>query len=139
MFASRHLRRPARPVPVGSRRIRWILRHRRAVGLTWLAVGLVGVVLLGSATSRLTPATSYPGLPSYEAGLAIAHAYGNGGNDTPVVVSVHLPAGERATSGAGAAALSATWAPVAGEHGLRVVSPVQSDAPGLVLPDRGSR
>lgn len=109
-----------------------MLRHRRVVGLAWLVVGLVGVALVGQATARLTPATTYPGLASYEAGVAIAHTYGNGGNDAPTVVVVSLPHGESVTSTTGAAALSRTWSAVAADPTLRVVHPARAQEAGLV-------
>jgi RND superfamily putative drug exporter len=92
------------------------------VGLFWVAVAVVGVALVGPITGRLTSSTKFPGLPSYEAGLAIMHTYGNGGNNSPAVVIVTLPAGQRVTTRRGSNAVRATFAALDAERSLRVVS-----------------
>jgi len=114
---------------------RSLLRHRKAVGFFWLAVAVAGIALIGPITGRLTSATTFPGLPSYEAGLAIEHAYGNGGNVSPTVVVVTLPAHERAESTQGRAALDATFSSLSQVHSLRVVSYPEVNDPRLVSRD----
>ncbi len=71
-------------------------------------------------------------MPSYQAGLAITNAYGNGGNVSPTVVVVTLPASEPAQSASGRVALDATFAPLIGEGSLRVVSYPTVNDPRLV-------
>jgi len=84
-----------------GRLARSLLRHRKVVGLFWLTVAVVGIALVGPIAGRLTSTTAFPGLPSYEAGLAITRTYDNGGNTSPTVVVVTLPADERAASARG--------------------------------------
>lgn len=79
-----------------GRLARSLLRHRKIVGLFWLTVAVVGIALVGPIAGRLTSTTAFPGLPSYEAGLAVMHTYDNGGNISPTVVVVTLPANVRA-------------------------------------------
>jgi RND superfamily putative drug exporter len=117
-----------------GRLARSLLRHRKIVGLFWLAVAVVGIALVGPIAGRLTSTTTFPGLPSYEAGLAVMHTYDNGGNISPTVVVVTLPANERAESARGRAALQATFATLSGEHPLRVVSYPAVNDPRLVSP-----
>ena len=80
------------------------------VGLFWLVVAVVGIALVGPIAGRLTSSEALPGLPSYQAGLAIMHTYGNGGDNTPIVAVVTLPGTERVDSPAGRAAIDATFA-----------------------------
>ncbi len=105
-----------------ARLARALIRHRKIVALFWLAVVVVGIALIGPIAGRLTSTTSFPGLASYQAGLAITHAYGNGGNVSPTVVVVSLPPGERAQSARGRAALESTFDSLSAERNLRVVS-----------------
>ncbi len=88
-----------------GRLARFLLRHRKVVGLFWLVVAVVGIALVGPIAGRLTSSEALPGLPSYQAGLAITHIYGNGGDNTPIVSVVTLPGTERVDSPAGRAAL----------------------------------
>ena len=87
-----------RPEPVLGRLARSLLRHRKVVGLFWLVVAVVGIALVGPIAGRLTSSEALPGLPSYQAGLAIMHTYGNGGDNTPIVAVVTLPGTERVDS-----------------------------------------
>ena len=118
-----------------GRLARSLIRHRKMVGLFWLAVAVVGIALIGPIAGRLTSTTGFPGLPSYQAGLAITHTYDNGGTISPTVVVVTLPADERAESARGRAALDATFASLNGEHALRVVSYPAVNDPRLVSPN----
>ena len=74
-----------------GRLARTLLRHRKVVGLLWMVVAVVGIALVGPIAGRLTSSGALPGLPSYQAGLAIMHTYGNGGNNTPIVAVATLP------------------------------------------------
>jgi RND superfamily putative drug exporter len=99
-----------------------LLRHRKAIGIFWLVVAAVGIALVGPIAGRLSSSESLPGLPSYQAGLAIMHTYGNGGDNTPIVVVVTLPRREKADSPSGRVAIGATFAALASHRSLRVVS-----------------
>lgn len=109
-----------------------LLRHRKTVGLFWLALAVVGIALVGPITGRLTSSTAFPGLPSYQAGLAITHTYDNGGNINPTIVVVTLPASEPAQSASGRVALTATFASLDKEGSLRVISYPAVNDPRLV-------
>jgi RND superfamily putative drug exporter len=105
------------------------------VGFFWLVVAMVGITLVGSITGRLTSSTTFPGLPSYQAGLAIVHTYGNGGNSSPTVVVVTLPGTQRVDTPAGANEVAATFATLGADHSLRVLSyPAVNDS-RLVAPN----
>jgi RND superfamily putative drug exporter len=101
------------------------------VGLFWLAVAAVGIVLVGPVSGRLTSSTTFPGLPSYQAGLAITHTYGNGENG-PIVVIVTLPAGQRVETPTGAGEVRTTFAGLSNERSLRIVSYPSVNDPRLV-------
>jgi putative drug exporter of the RND superfamily len=105
------------------------------VGLFWLAVAVVGIALVGPIAGRLSSSTAFPGLPSYQAGLAIAHAYGNGGNNSPTVAAVTLPAGQLVDTPAGTGEVAATFATVGADHALRVVSYPAVNDPRLISPN----
>ena len=71
----------------------WLLRHRRLVLLSWLAVLAVGVVLTPAVNQRMSGDFSLPGQPGYQANLAIAETYGSGGHAHPTVPVITLPPG----------------------------------------------
>ena len=105
------------------------------VGLFWLTITVVGVALVGPITGRLTSSTTFPGLPSYQAGLSIMHTYGNGGNNSPTVAVVTLPADQRVEMPVGASEVRTTFAGLSAERSLRVVSYPAVDDPRLVSPN----
>jgi RND superfamily putative drug exporter len=129
------LARPYRPEPALARLARSLLRHRKVVGVFWLVVAVVGIALVGPIAGRLTSSESLPGLPSYQAGLAIMHIYGNGGDNTPIVTVVTLPGTERVGSSTGRAALSATFDGLRSRRSLRVVSYPAVNDPRLIAPN----
>jgi RND superfamily putative drug exporter len=118
-----------------GRLARSLLGHRRMVGIFWVIVAVVGIVLVGPISGRLTSSAALPGLPSYQAGLAILQTYGNGGDNTPIVAVVTLPATERVDSPAGRAALGATFAGLGSQRSLRVVSYPAVNDPRLISLD----
>jgi putative drug exporter of the RND superfamily len=131
---------PPTVVPLPSdqglgRLARSLLRHRKLVGLLWLAIAITGLALIGPISGRLTSSTTFPGLPSYQAGLAIEHAYGNGGSNEPTVALVTLPAGQRVTSPDGLREVTSAFAALESDHALRVVSYATVHDPRLVSPD----
>jgi uncharacterized membrane protein YdfJ with MMPL/SSD domain len=71
----------------------FVLRHRLAVGLFWLAVLVVGMGSAGKVSGRLSTDFSLPGAKSYDADRAILRAHGSGGPANPLVLVVTLPAG----------------------------------------------
>jgi RND superfamily putative drug exporter len=73
----------------------FVLRHRRLVLVFWLVVFIAGAGLVGKTTERLTIDFSLPGQPGTETANQIKDALGNGGDTSPYLVSVTLPAGEQ--------------------------------------------
>jgi RND superfamily putative drug exporter len=100
-----------------------------------LTVAVAGIALVGSITGRLTSSTTFPGLPSYQAGLAIMHTYGNGGNNSPTVVIVTLPGTQRVDTPVGASKVAATFDGLDSDHSLRVVSYPAVNDPRLASPN----
>jgi RND superfamily putative drug exporter len=101
---------------------RFLLRHRLAVGLFWLAVLVVGMASAGTVPGRLATDFSLPGARSYEANQAILRVYGNGGDARPLVPVVTLPAGTTVDSPGVRPALARAFGAVARDPRLRVVS-----------------
>jgi len=98
-------------------------------------MAVVGIALVGPIAGRLTSSGALPGLPSYQAGLAIMHTYGNGGDSTPIVAVVSLPGAERVDSPLGRAEIGATFAALDSHRSLRVASyPTVNDA-HLIAPN----
>ena len=75
----------------------FILRHRRAVVAVCGVILVAGIALAGKTTSRLTVDFSLPSQPSSQTAHKINQAFGNGGNTSPYLASVTLPAGQTIT------------------------------------------
>jgi RND superfamily putative drug exporter len=99
---------------------RFVLRHKLAVVLFWLAVLAAGVLASSKLNNRLSAQFALPGAASYQADQQILRLYGNGGPGYPAVVVVRLPPGQAAASPAGRRAVGAAFAAVAARPGLRV-------------------
>jgi putative drug exporter of the RND superfamily len=82
---------------------RFVLRHKALVALFWVAVAAAGVLTISGTTHRMTNSFSMPG-QAYQVDSQIAGSYGNGGSQTPYVPVITVPAGERITDPAVAAA-----------------------------------
>jgi putative drug exporter of the RND superfamily len=85
------------------------LRHRRLVGLAWLALTVVGALTVSSATSRLSHDVATPGTAGYDANQHIYKRLGIDGNEQPTIAVLTLPAGETMTSAEGQAAAARTF------------------------------
>ena len=72
----------------------WVLRHRKIVMLVWLVVAVAGISVTSTVNNRLTVDFSLPGQPGDEAANKIIAAYHNGGNTSPLIATVTLPAGQ---------------------------------------------
>src|SRR5579875_2896897 len=81
---------------------RFVLRHKALVALLWLAVAAAGVLTVGGTTHRMTNNFAMPG-QAFRVDSQIARDYGNGGSQTPYVVVITAPPGQRITSPAAAA------------------------------------
>jgi len=120
-----------------SRLSRFVLRHKAAVVLFWLAVLVAGGAASSRVPDRLGQDFSFPGQPGYEANLAILKTYGNGGPANPLVPVVTLPAGTTVDSPGVRAALGQTLDRLAADpraH-LRVLSYASTGDRKLVTAD----
>ncbi|HWG09566.1 MAG TPA: MMPL family transporter [Solirubrobacteraceae bacterium] len=74
---------------------RWVLAHKRIVVVFWVALTLVGMASAGSATKALKQKFSVPGKEGWVTNEQIAHEFhGTGGNSSPLLPVVTLPAGQ---------------------------------------------
>jgi putative drug exporter of the RND superfamily len=91
---------------------RFVLRHKALVALFWVIVATVGVMTISGTTHRMTNDFAMPG-QAFKVDNQIARQYGNGGNQTPYVPVITVPAGERVTDPAVAAATGRAFAALA--------------------------
>src|SRR4051794_509484 len=91
--------RIAPALPAMDRITAWVLAHKRVVVGFWLVVTLVGIASAGPATKALKQKFSVPGKEGWETNLVIARDFnGTGGNGSPLVPVVTLPAGKTVKS-----------------------------------------
>ncbi|HEY3091154.1 MAG TPA: MMPL family transporter [Jatrophihabitantaceae bacterium] len=79
---------------------RWaeiVLRHRKAVVIFWGFMLVAGIALASKTTNRLTVDFSLPGQPGTETAHKIKNAFGSGGDTSPYIATVTLPAGQTIT------------------------------------------
>jgi len=98
----------------------FVLRHRRWVMVFWLVIMVAGGVSAGKTSERLTIDFSLPGQPGTEAADLIVKAVHNGGNTTPMLATVTMPAGQTITGNEDAVA-KAFEAVGAGVPNVRVI------------------
>src|SRR6516164_5244073 len=91
---------------------RFVLRHKALVALLWLVVAAAGVMTISGTTHRMTNNCSMPGQATM-VDNQIASQYGNGGSQTPYVPVITVPAGERVSDPAVAAATGRAFAALA--------------------------
>ena len=91
---------------------RLVLRHKALVALFWVVVAAVGVMTISGTTHRMTNNFAMPG-QAFKVDNQIASQYGNGGSQTPYVPVITVPAGERITDPAVAAATGRAFAALA--------------------------
>ncbi|MGH2716227.1 MAG: MMPL family transporter [Thermoleophilaceae bacterium] len=78
---------------------RWVLSHKRAVVLVWVALAIAGVAAAGPASDALKPEFSVPDKEGWETNVSIAERYrGTGGDSPPLIPVVTLPEGESVDS-----------------------------------------
>ncbi len=78
---------------------RWVLAHKRIVVAFWVLLTLVGIASAGSSTKALKQKFSVPGKEGWVTNEQIAHDFHNtGGNTSPLVPVVTLPAGKTVSS-----------------------------------------
>jgi RND superfamily putative drug exporter len=79
---------------------RWaefVLRHRKAIVAFWGLVLIAGGLLAKQTTDRLTIDFSLPGQPGTVTAHKIENIFGSGGDTSPYLVTVTLPAGQTIT------------------------------------------
>jgi RND superfamily putative drug exporter len=81
---------------------RFVLRHKAAVVLLWVAIAAASIMTISGTTHRMTNNFSMPG-QAFRVDNQIGRLYGNGGSATPYVAVVTVPAGQRVTEPAVAA------------------------------------
>ncbi|MDQ1540318.1 MAG: putative drug exporter of the superfamily [Actinomycetota bacterium] len=110
---------------------RWVTRHRLIVGLSWLAITIIGVLLAPSVSGRLKSGTHLHSA-AYTADVQIAKQYG-GATSNPGVLTLNLPAGQTVQSPGVQAELKAVDAGlVKAAPTLRTVSFASTGSPTLV-------
>ncbi len=88
---------------------RFVLRHKALVALFWVVVAAVGVMTISGTTHRMTNSFAMPG-QAFKVDNQIASQYGNGGSQTPYVPVITVPAGQKITDPATAAATGRAFA-----------------------------
>jgi putative drug exporter of the RND superfamily len=91
---------------------RFVLGHKALVTLFWLAVAAAGVLTISGTTHRMTNNFSMPG-QAFRVDNRITAEYGNGGGQAPYLPVLTVPAGQRVTDPAVAAATGRAFAAVA--------------------------
>jgi len=79
---------------------RWaelVLRHRKAVVIVWGLILVAGIALASKTTSRLTVDFSLPGQPGTDTAHKIKQTFGSGGDTSPYLATVTMPAGQTIT------------------------------------------
>jgi len=79
--------------PGMARIARWSIAHRWLVVAGWVLLAVVGGLTAARSGSRLSFTFDLPGQPAYQTNTAIAHTFGSGGNEPPLVAVVRLPQG----------------------------------------------
>ena len=82
---------------------RFVLRHKALVTLFWVVVAAVGVMTISGTTHRMTNDFSMPG-QAFKVDNQIVSQYGNGGSQAPYIPVITVPAGQKVTDPAVAAA-----------------------------------
>jgi RND superfamily putative drug exporter len=90
---------------------RWVLAHKRIVVIFWVLLTIVGMASAGSASKALKQKFSVPGKEGWVTNQQIARDFhGTGGNSSPLLPIVTLPAGASVSSPAVRAELQAVEA-----------------------------
>src|SRR3954452_25291832 len=78
---------------------RWVLAHKRMVTLFWVALTIIGMASVSSATKALDQKFSVPGKEGWETSVDITKLFhGTGGDTAPIVPVVSLPPGKTVNS-----------------------------------------
>jgi RND superfamily putative drug exporter len=91
---------------------RFVLRHKALVALFWVVVAAAGVMTISGTTHRMTNNFAMPG-QAFKVDNQIASQYGNGGSQAPYLPVITVPAGQKVTDPAVAAATGRAFAALA--------------------------
>ncbi len=77
----------------------WVLAHKRTVVISWILLTIAGIMAAGPASKALDQKFSVPNKEGWETNQAIAAKYnGTGGDTSPLLPVVTLPAGQSVNS-----------------------------------------
>jgi RND superfamily putative drug exporter len=114
---------------------RFVLRHKALVTLFWVVVAAVGVMTISGTTHRMTNDFAMPG-QAFKVNNQIASQYGNGGSQAPYLPVITVPAGQKVTDPATAAATGRAFAAVARAiPGVRIADYATTHNPAFVTRD----
>ncbi|MGH2939600.1 MAG: MMPL family transporter [Solirubrobacterales bacterium] len=85
------------------------LRHSRLIVIAWLALTVVGILTLSSATGALTHNQSAAGTSGYDANEHLKETFGLDGSEPPAIGVLHLPPGKGMETPAGRAIAARTF------------------------------
>ena len=114
---------------------RFVLRHKALVTLFWVVVAAVGVMTISGTTHRMTNNFSMPG-QAFKVDNQIVSQYGNGGSQAPYVPVITVPAGQKVTDPAVAAAAGRAFGALARAiPGVRIADYATTHNPAFVTRD----
>ena len=78
---------------------RWVLAHKKTVVISWVLLTIAGIMAAGPASKALNQKFSVPNKEGWQTNQAIAAKYnGTGGDTSPLLPVVTLPAGQSVDS-----------------------------------------
>jgi len=114
---------------------RFVLRHKALVALFWVVVAAVGVMTISGTTHRMTNDFAMPG-QAFKVDNQIVSQYGNGGSQAPYLPVITVPAGQKVTDPATAAATGRAFAALARAiPGVRIADYATTHNPAFVTRD----
>ena len=113
-----------------------VLRHKVLVVLGWLVLAGAGAATAAHTITRLTDSYAMPGLPSQQADQRILRAYGNGGQQAPIVPVVSAPAGQTVTAPANRAVAAQVLDAARLRGDIRIVDYADTRDPIFLTHDR---
>ena len=114
---------------------RFVLRHKALVALFWVVVAAVGVMTISGTTHRMTNNFAMPG-QAFKVDNQIVSQYGNGGSQAPYLPVITIPAGQKVTDPATAAATGRAFAALARAiPGVRIADYATTHNPAFVTRD----
>jgi len=114
---------------------RFVLRHKALVTLFWVIVAAVGVMTINGTTHRMTNDFAMPG-QAFKVNNQIASQYGTGGSQAPYLPVITVPAGQKVTEPATAAATGRAFAALARAiPGVRIADYATTHDPAFVTRD----